>query len=198
MPRQYTPRVELACRNCNAQFWVIPARLRAGKPRYCSTACWKKHRASLFAERFWAKVVKTDSCWLWTGAKDGRGYGYFYFAPGDTRQAHRVSWEIANGPIPDGLCVLHNCPGGDNPSCVNPSHLFLGDRIVNNEDKVAKDRQTRGTSHPNAKLNEAAVVSIRRRYALGGISLADLAAEHNVRLTAIHAVVQRRSWRHVP
>src|SRR5258708_26780104 len=89
-----------------------------------------------FEERFWAKVCKTDSCWLWTGATRTGGYG----AVGRNRkvvQAHRVAWEMAHGPIMDDLYVLHRC---DTPSCVNPEHLFLGTAKDNMDDFVAKRR----------------------------------------------------------
>jgi len=90
-------------------------------------------------ERFWAKVEKTDDCWLWTGATFGDGYGNC-----SRLRAHRVSWELANGPVPGGLCVLHHC---DRPLCVRPRHLFLGTRKDNSDDKIAKGRHYWG--HPS-------------------------------------------------
>ena len=72
------------------------------------------------ADRFWEKVVKTDSCWLWTAAKNKRGYGRFKVAGDLMVYAHRYSYELASGPIPDGMTVDHLC---FQPSCVNPSHL---------------------------------------------------------------------------
>lgn len=89
-------------------------------------------------ERFWEKVRKSpepDGCWEWTASKFRNGYGSFVVL--GERRAHRVSWEIHNGPIPDGLWVLHKC---DNPSCVRPDHLFLGDRRTNMLDCVSKGR----------------------------------------------------------
>lgn len=86
-------------------------------------------------DRFWSKVKKTDGCWLWTAYKTpvtGMRGGYGQFGIGEEVYiAHRVSWHISIGPIPDGIHVLHNCPGGDNPTCVNPSHLFLGTHLDN-------------------------------------------------------------------
>jgi hypothetical protein len=88
-------------------------------------------------DRFWTKVQKSDGCWQWTAYRDPMGYGRFRLN-GEARLAHRVSWEMHNGSIsPEDLCVLHKC---DNPSCVNPDHLFLGDRIANVADMVAKGR----------------------------------------------------------
>lgn len=93
-------------------------------------------------ERFWEKVQKTDSCWPWTGFLNHFGYGNISSGGryGRPIRAHRVSWELHNGPIPDGLFVLHNCPSGDNPACVNPAHLWLGTKLQNSRDMMAKGR----------------------------------------------------------
>lgn len=93
---------------------------------------------SIVEERFWAKVVKTEGCWKWTAKRDRNGYGRF--SPnGQYSQtvAHRFSWELHNGPIPEGMLVCHHC---DNPECTNPSHLFLGTPQDNMDDKVRKGR----------------------------------------------------------
>ena len=92
--------------------------------------------------RFWSKVHKTDTCWIWTPYKDRDGYGQVRFH-NKRMLAHRVAWELTNGPIPEGLFVCHNCPGGDNPSCVNPAHLWLGTAAENNLDKVHKGRHVK-------------------------------------------------------
>ena len=91
-------------------------------------------------DRFWEKVSKEDGCWNWVGSTQGFGYGYLHTGDKTNRKpvsAHRYSWALHNGPIPDGLWVLHKC---DNPSCVNPDHLFLGDRTDNMRDCAAKGR----------------------------------------------------------
>jgi hypothetical protein len=87
--------------------------------------------------RFWSKVDKSGECWVWTAkALCENGYGRFYVGKKPLR-AHRYSWELANGPITDGLFVCHRC---DNPPCVNPAHLFLGTHQDNMQDMVAKGR----------------------------------------------------------
>lgn len=88
-------------------------------------------------ERFWAKVNKTDGCWLWT-ASAWRGYGIFW-ADGRRWKAPRYSWALVNGPIPSGLMVCHRC---DNPPCVRPSHLFIGTMSDNIRDAYAKGRHS--------------------------------------------------------
>src|SRR5574343_697551 len=88
-------------------------------------------------KRFFAKVTKTDACWLWTGALSEKGYG-LCSASGELWRAHRLAWHHFNGPIPTGMHVLHRC---DRPPCVNPEHLFLGTDTDNLKDCYAKGRR---------------------------------------------------------
>lgn len=103
----------------------------------------RPHRGSAFSptdwiKRFWSSVDKDgeNGCWLWTRGRNEHGYGVLDRKSG-SGLAHRYSWELANGPIPTGLQVLHRC---DNPPCVNPEHLFLGTRLDNMADMTAKGR----------------------------------------------------------
>lgn len=97
------------------------------------------HRKRISAEwipRFWARVEKTDGCWLWLGARDRDGYGQLKRLKRQEK-AHRLSWELAHGPIPEGVLALHHC---DNPPCVKPEHLFLGSEADNAADRERKRR----------------------------------------------------------
>ena len=94
-------------------------------------------------ERFWRHVERGDDCWRWTAHRIRvRGklwYGMFNALPRTPMGAHRFSWELHNGPIPNGLFVLHSC---DNPECTNPKHLFLGTQADNVRDMTLKRRHT--------------------------------------------------------
>lgn len=136
-------------------------------------------------QRFWRFVQKSEGCWAWTADKVTGGYGRF--ARGGRPKlvlAHRFSYELANGPIPDGLHVLHHC---DNPPCVNPSHLWLGTDADNARDCDAKGRRPVA----NRKLTDEDVRTIRRsrRDALS------LSLEYNVTRSTIYYVRNRRTWK---
>lgn len=130
------------CGRCGISFSKRPkdtVKKWAGR-RFCSQTCSNRsHETTPLSERFWrfVKVGGNDECWVWTG-NSVYGYGTLSTSRGKSpARAPRISWEIHNGPIPDGLMVCHKC---DNPPCVNPSHLFLGTAKDNANDCVAKGR----------------------------------------------------------
>ena len=148
-------------------------------------------------DRFMAKVRQEGECLVWTGCRHGQGYGMFSTGrTGDRKMsyAHRVAYELENGPVPDGMFVCHHC---DNPPCVDPSHLFLGTHLDNVRDRDAKGRQVspRGESHHSAKLTESKVREIRRRYVPG--NGANLGIEFGVTEVTINKIVLRRTWKAV-
>jgi hypothetical protein len=151
---------------------------------------------SPLVERFWEKVHKAgkDECWLWTASTDREGYGDLSVRISGKRghlRAHRYSWELANGPIPKGLCVLHDC---DNPPCVNPRHLFLGTNLDNIKDRENKGRGSKGDRHYRAKLTSDQVTSIRTEHA-SGISQLTLAKKYGMGKTTIWAIVHHHTWK---
>ena len=145
-------------------------------------------------ERFDAKYAPEpmSGCWLWLGALDRDGYGRFRVDWRDQPMgAHRASWLLHCGAIPDDKMVLHRC---DVRCCVNPDHLFLGDAMANWRDCVAKQRDARGTRHPHALLTETDVRAIRDAIATGAV-LADLARQYRVAHATICNIRDRRSWK---
>lgn len=105
-------------------------------------------------ERFWKWVEITNSCWLWTKPTKSR-YGYVWCGKSKSQLAHIFSFFIHVGPVPYNKRVLHNCPGGDNPKCVNPAHLWLGTQQDNLLDALKKERLPRHEARWNFKLTPA-------------------------------------------
>lgn len=150
-----------------------------------------------FEDHFWSKVDKrsADECWEWRGTRKESGYGRHWLPRlGRYQQAHRVMWELRNGPVPAGQCVCHRC---DNPGCVNPGHLFLATHLGNMRDKVAKGRAARqaGERHPGSKLTEAEVAGIRVAYASENITQRQLAKRYGVVQRTVARIVTGVGWR---
>jgi len=113
------------------------------------------------------RIDRSGDCWLWTGSLNTNGYGIVWFRPNGVKTgylAHRLVWELINGPIPEGLKVLHRC---DNPPCVRIEHLSLGTQSDNIADRHAKGRTARGETHCRAKLLDQDVSDIRALSARG-------------------------------
>jgi hypothetical protein len=161
-------------------------------------------------ERFWPKVQVggPDECWEWQAGKS-HGYGAFGIGgrSGGHTTAHRFSYELANGPVPEGMFVCHHC---DNPPCVNPAHLYAGTSKDNVRDMVTRGR-AKGGPKPGGKrppgynrktreddrrggirkFTDEQERQIAERYAAGGVSKSALAREHGVSQPTITAIVAR-------
>lgn len=143
-------------------------------------------------ERFDAKYIPepNSGCFLWTASLTSRGYGLLASRRDGRQAAHRISWEMHHGPIPEGLQVCHKC---DVRCCVNPDHLFLGTLADNMADRNAKGRQAKGRAIIRAKLTDDQVRAIRadrRIYRL-------ICAEHGVSHGTVSQIKNRNAWKHV-
>lgn len=144
-------------------------------------------------KRFWSKVNKGDGCWEFSGSRCGPS-GHRQFHDGEKGTlAHRYSYALHFGGIPEGACICHRC---DNPACVRPDHLFAGSQADNVADMVGKGRSRKGGKHWNAKLTRGDVVEIRR-LAARGMMQKDIAERFGVSGTTVHKIVHRKRWGHV-
>ena len=151
-------------------------------------------------ERFWRYVQKGDGCWTWTGhAADKMGYGRIQIAGRGSKKipAHRLSYQLHKGEIPDGFIIMHTC---DNPSCVNPDHLVAGTYSENTQDAVSKGRWhqgvpplKRGESHHRSKLTDQIVLEIRASQETNR----QLAVKYGVSPSLIGCVRRRKIWSHI-
>lgn len=173
--------------------------------------------AALCADRvFWPKVNKGAACWLWTAGMVPTGYGKISIDArvlGVTKQrvfpAHRLAWALANGPIPEGLFILHSC---DTPACVNPAHLRPGTAEENYANAKSRGRNTegprhgsksspeglmRGEAHYRAKLTEAQVIEARSLFSTGDTCVS-LAEKYSVTTASMQCALRGRTWKHLP
>jgi hypothetical protein len=167
-----------------------------------TTHTYGTYRYTPLYVRFWNNVRKTDTCWLWTGATTKFGHGVVICKGtkrrGATQKAHRISWLLHFGPVPDGMFVCHTC---DVPACVNPDHLYVGTAKDNTRDCLVRGRidrvkRPRGEKHGNSKLNADIVRDIRARREQGE-TLRAIAERHNTPIANVCQIVKRRAWAHV-
>ena len=145
-------------------------------------------------ERFARSIVKTDGCWLWKASKDKNGYGIFRGSLAGVlfTRAHRFSYAMHTGDLLVGMHALHTC---DNPSCVNPEHLFSGTNADNMRDKTEKGR----SRVPIGEQNGHAILTERqvRRILKDPRPYAEIAAQYKVATSTIGSIKQRHSWKHI-
>lgn len=160
-------------------------------------------RATDLTQAFFARIIfgATD-CWYWIGQRGEGDYGRFKGARRfgcPELMAHRIAWHLWNGPVPDGLKVLHQC---DVPPCVNPEHLFVGTQADNVADMHRKGRARVGPpkfgmSNPRSRLTDAIVVAIRTAYARGDTTQKALAIRYEVGVMTVNRAIRGISWKHL-
>lgn len=135
--------------------------------------------------------VSPSGCWEWQRSKDARGYGKCNVGGGKWERAHRVSYKVFNGNIPDGMIVRHTC---DNTSCCNPEHLIIGTMADNMRDCVERGRRPRGSNHHMTKLTEEQVDVIRNSTEKAKV----LAETYGVHVNHIYAIRGGKVWQVTP
>lgn len=156
-------------------------------------------------EFLWERTDRSGNCWLWQAAKTARGYGVVTV---DKRHqyAHRLVFALVNGPIPKSMLVCHDCPGGDNPSCIRPDHLFAGTQSDNIRDMVSKGRHNsqispetlpRGEHNSSAVLDPQKVAQIRALRTVDHLSWGQLAHIFKVSPTAVRRAAIGETWKHI-
>lgn len=141
---------------------------------------------------FWSHVKKGDHCWEWTASLTPSGYGQFHLKDEWPVPAHRASWVIHNGVIPDGCMVLHKC---DNRTCVRPEHLFLGSHNDNMQDAKIKGRIANGEKTHHNKLIASQVIEIRSLR--GQLSNKKIAVRYGVSAATIDYIMLGKKWKHL-
>lgn len=176
------------------------SRVRLGRAKSCG--CVPKPQNTRFTieqvvKAFWEKVYKTEKCWIWNGCRNSDGYGLLAFDR-RARGAHRVSWIIHFGKIPNGMSVLHRC---DNPPCIRPDHLFLGMQADNVKDCDSKGRRRYADrkgekSSSVTPFKNADILQIRAE-AAAGKRRTRIALERGVCRQSIDNIVNRKTWTHI-
>jgi DNA-binding transcriptional regulator YiaG len=213
--------VTYVCLTCHASFVTYPSKISRGGGKYCSKPCadyGKSHFSlAVLADRFWSRVTKTETCWLWTGYTKLNGYGCLTVEKRPT-YAHRMAYELTYGPMLPGLQCLHTC---DTPACCRPDHLYAGTPYDNMRDMYERQRDidhtkpesrprgdrhgsrthpervARGERHGNAKLTDVDVREIRRLRREAHMTMQAIADVFGVSASIVHRILSGAGWKHI-
>lgn len=155
-----------------------------GSPKFCSEKC-----------NFMGSYKVENDCWIWRNANKKTGYGILNYH-GRAISAHRYSYQIFKGEIPKKSEICHTC---DNRRCVNPEHLFLGNKSINMQDAIKKGRFSNGEKHYLSKISEEIVVAIRElKNNQPWISYREIGEIYDISQESVYDIVKRRTWKHIP
>lgn len=204
----YAADLEITCAGCHAIFKATESDLKSGR-KYCSSECYRNTDARLrkpLEDRFWKHVDKNGpipkhmphlgQCWLWT-AKTSRGYGNIAYKENDSPTriaAHRFSWELHYGEIPDGMSVLHHC---DVRGCVRDTHLFLGDQQANMTDCANKLRTNIGERNQSAIVSREDVLKMRQLFATGKYTYREIADLFYIKRAHAYKIITGQLWKYL-
>lgn len=182
--------IRLTCTRCGQPFVSNQSEVTRGR-RYCSRSCYLSLTGQ---ERFAAALLcgpHERGCWIWMGKRHRSGYGEV-FINGKGILCHRYAWKQTYGHIPHGLFVCHHC---DTPSCVNPTHLFLGTARDNTQDRDRKERTAKGEKSGTAKLTSTQVLDMRALK--GTVSNKKIAILFSIHLSTVEKILGRKTWKHI-
>ena len=207
--KKYNQWMSLTCVHCGKKFQAHRSKKvlnKNGHPKFCSFGCrdgglpgfsWKnsneeetKKHLQLQFDKF---VVKSEGCWKWIGNFDKQGYAILGVKNLKYRMAHRVSWYLKYGSIPDGIAA-HTC---DKKFCTNPLHIFFTDNKGNSLDWKNKGLSLKGEKNGSAKLKEKEVVEIKKLLNFG-MKHKEIAKKFNIGTSSIHRIAQNITWKHIP
>ena len=154
------------------------------------TKCRNNIFLDKYVDKLLSKVIIVGTCWEWIGAKNSEGYGYIW--TGKQTRVHRMSYELFNGDVEQNLVVCHKC---DNPSCLNPGHLFLGTKADNNLDRASKsrNRNQNGELNSSSKLTSIEVIEIYN----SNLSYKEIANIYNISRQTVGLIKNKKRWKTV-
>ena len=161
-----------------------------------NTCSNKEEDAPNWVGRFWGKVDRPggdDACWLWTGCTV-QGYGRIKITGGRQADAHRLAYELTNGPVSPGMVIGHTC---GHKACCNPAHLMEWTIVDQNRERDARGRGAKGEKNASSHLTDDQVRAIREAREAGTESVSSLACRYDISENSIRSIVQGRTWRHL-
>lgn len=175
--------------------YIFTKKVKLKKIRFKWFGATETEKVDRLAKIFNKHVIRQEGCWDWNGGLS-RGYACMVF--GEQYKftgAHRISWRIHYGEIPEKLLVLHKC---DNKCCTNPEHLFLGTHKDNVQDMISKGRNKVpfGSDHANSKLTVEKVLEIKKLLKIG-VTMKRISKDYNISNGAICAIKMNKTWKHV-